>query len=71
MLLDKNLSNAQYQNFTEAIGVPSEFLSVFRKLISLEELPILYFLTGEFLTISKIKSEDFDIDLKKPSESSV
>ena len=53
----KELWGALYQDFAKAIGVPSEFLSIFRKLLSLEDLQVLYFLTDEFLTIASIKEQ--------------
>ncbi len=53
----KYLLESQYQDLIKAIGVPSEFLSVFRRLVSLEELQVLYFLTGEFLTVSNVKEK--------------
>ena len=57
MTSTKDLWETQYQNLAKVINVPSEFLSVFRNLISLDELQVLNFLTGEFLTISNVKEK--------------
>ncbi|MFW9873999.1 MAG: 4Fe-4S binding protein [Candidatus Thorarchaeota archaeon] len=52
-----DLWEIQYQKFVKAIDVPSEFFSVFRNLISLDELQVLNILTEDFFIISNIKEK--------------